>query len=194
MKYTRTRTLVSAIALLAAILVSCSDDGVDPSVNCASSELQACSSLAGSSGEQTCSEDGLSWSECSCSTDVSDVSPTEESSDNVMKPDTADNEPAGECSAITPSADSCKDCCDCMDKTCAERTECRQTCDALSEQHWASRADRAPYDAPSELGSSGDYGTCTEEASEQLCKSCCCDANLTCGDRRYCRDACNQTP
>ncbi len=84
----------------------------------------------------------------------------------------------------------CKDCCDCLPDP-LERKECR---DACSLQDFSQNSDFITVDAPSSLGPNGDYSEAVAAESEQACKEYCDESSdLFCGDRRYCRDACNLT-
>jgi hypothetical protein len=96
------------------------------------------------------------------------------------------------CHDETPSNASCKDCCDCqVELSCDERTTCRDTCASLADSHFSAQSDLPAFEAPSDLGRAGDYGSCLTVADEQACKVCCdCDGLYSCGDMRHCRDAC----
>ena len=82
----------------------------------------------------------------------------------------------------------CKDCCDCLDNP-GERKDCR---DACAIEDFTDNSNYIEVDAPSVLGPDGDYSVAVETGSEQACKTYCDESDLlACGDRRYCRDACN---
>ena len=84
----------------------------------------------------------------------------------------------------------CKDCCDCLDNS-GERQSCR---DACAVEDFNDNSDFITVDAPSVLGPEGDYSAAVATGSEQACKSYCDTSDdLACGDRRYCRDVCNET-
>ena len=82
----------------------------------------------------------------------------------------------------------CKDCCDCLDNP-GERKDCR---DACVVEDFSDNSNFITVDPPSVLGPDGDYSAAVETGSEQACKVYCDESELlACGDRRYCRDACN---
>lgn len=83
----------------------------------------------------------------------------------------------------------CKDCCDCLDADAATRQSCR---DACPTHDFSLNSDFITVDAPTMLGTEGDYSVALSADSEQACKEYCDGSpDLVCGDRRYCRDACN---
>lgn len=93
------------------------------------------------------------------------------------------------CISNTSDEARCKDCCDCLDADAATRQNCRDTC---SDHDFTSNSDFITVDAVSTLGPNGDYSAATGTGSEQACKEYCDGSSeLSCGDRRYCRDACN---
>ncbi|QTA90650.1 SMP-30/gluconolactonase/LRE family protein [Desulfonema magnum] len=94
------------------------------------------------------------------------------------------------CINNTESEGQCKDCCDCLeDADAATRQACR---DACPTQDFSQNSDFITFDAPSTLGPDGDYSVATGTESESACKAYCDGSSeLSCGDRRYCRDACN---
>ena len=82
----------------------------------------------------------------------------------------------------------CKDCCDCLENS-DERKSCRDNC---ATHDFSQNSDFITVDAPSILGPDGDYSVAIATGSEQECKEYCdTSSELSCGDRRYCRDACN---
>ncbi len=83
----------------------------------------------------------------------------------------------------------CKDCCDCLEDVDADtRQTCRDACTAMKDDFSGSET----FDALSTLGPDGDYSAATGTESESACKEYCDGSSeLSCGDRRYCRDACN---
>ncbi len=86
----------------------------------------------------------------------------------------------------------CKDCCDSLDTDGAARKACRDECPT---HNFAQNTEFVTVDALSILGPNGDYGTCTVAIDEQTCKECCDgSSDLQGGDRRFCRDACAQSP
>jgi len=89
----------------------------------------------------------------------------------------------------------CKDCCDCLDNA-EERQACRDNCIAKSttEDGFSTNTDLITVDAPSVLGPDYDYVEAVGLGNEQDCKIYCDESSdLLCGDRKYCRDACNAT-
>ncbi|MDM8523369.1 SMP-30/gluconolactonase/LRE family protein [Desulfococcaceae bacterium HSG8] len=94
------------------------------------------------------------------------------------------------CLNNTQNDGQCKDCCDCLEGVDADA---RQTCrDACVTQDFTQNSDFITVDAPSTLGAEGDYSAATGTASEAECKEYCDGTSeILCGDRRYCRDACN---
>ncbi|MCP4536924.1 MAG: SMP-30/gluconolactonase/LRE family protein, partial [Chloroflexi bacterium] len=95
------------------------------------------------------------------------------------------------CTNNTSDEARCKDCCDCIDGDADARKDCR---DACAIQDFSQNSDFITVDAPSTLGPDGDYSAATGAGSEQACKEYCDGTSeLDCGDRRYCRDACNET-
>jgi len=96
-----------------------------------------------------------------------------------------------DCIDHTPDEGPCKDCCDCLEAAGETRRKCRDEC-ILHE--FSLNSDFIIVDAPSVLGPDGDYSMCVQAGGEQDCKDCCDGSEgLACGDRRFCRDACNAT-
>ncbi len=92
------------------------------------------------------------------------------------------------CLLHTTNEADCKDCCDCQDLACADVIACRDACPSLD---FSKNDDAAKLTPTTVLGPGGNYGLCTQAATEDACKSCCeCDGNFACGDKRHCRDAC----
>lgn len=93
------------------------------------------------------------------------------------------------CLNKTTGVSECKNCCDCLDVDAPTRRSCRNDC---AVHDFNLNSDFIPVNAPSTLGPDGDYSVALDAGSEQACKEYCdgLDA-LACGDRRYCRDACN---
>lgn len=86
----------------------------------------------------------------------------------------------------------CKDCCDALDTDGAGRKACR---DACPQHDFSQNQDFITVEVTSLLGPGGDYSACTSAGSQGACKDCCDSSDaLQSGDRRYCRDACNQLP
>ena len=82
----------------------------------------------------------------------------------------------------------CKDCCDCLTDP-SERKECRDECVI---HDYTENSDFISVEPASALGPEGDYAAALAAGNEIDCKSYCDEsADLECGDRRYCRDACN---
>ncbi len=97
---------------------------------------------------------------------------------------------ADTCLNNTRDEAACKDCCDCLDDP-AQRQACRDTCVVTD---FSDNSDYITVDAPSTLGPDGDYSAATGTGSESECKTYCDESgDLDCGDRRFCRDACNET-
>lgn len=96
---------------------------------------------------------------------------------------------ASGCLNKTSSESQCKDCCDCREVDAATRRSCR---DACTVHEFSLNADSISVDDPSKLGLDGDYSAALKAGNEQSCKEYCDGSNdLACGDRHYCRDACN---
>lgn len=84
----------------------------------------------------------------------------------------------------------CKDCCDCTDGNASARKTCR---DACASHDFSQNTDIVAVLPISVSGPGGDYSNCTTKGGEQACKECCdSSAEISCGDRRFCRDACNK--
>ncbi|MCP4118265.1 MAG: hypothetical protein GY737_23275, partial [Desulfobacteraceae bacterium] len=97
------------------------------------------------------------------------------------------------CLNNTDSEGVCKDCCDCLDDP-EERRACRDACRAKSETEdgFTTNTDLITVDAQSVFGSEYDYPENFNLENERDCKTFCDESDeLPCGDRRYCRDACN---
>jgi gluconolactonase len=93
------------------------------------------------------------------------------------------------CINNTQNEGQCKDCCDCLDGDAADRQTCRDICPT---HDFTQNSDFITFDAPSVLGPEGDYSAATGTESESACKEYCDGSSeLSCGDRRHCRDACN---
>ncbi len=92
------------------------------------------------------------------------------------------------CLSQTKDEAECKDCCDCLDADENTRKSCR---DACPNEDFDDNTDFITVDAQSVLGPNGDYSTCTGLGNEQECKQCCdTSSEYSCGDFRFCRDAC----
>ncbi|MCP4689972.1 MAG: hypothetical protein GY859_18110, partial [Desulfobacterales bacterium] len=95
------------------------------------------------------------------------------------------------CTSNTVDEAECKDCCDCIEGDADARKNCR---DACAVQDFSQNSGFITVDAPSTLGPDGDYSAALGAGSEQACKEYCDGSSeLDCGDRRFCRDACNET-
>ncbi|MCP4112893.1 MAG: hypothetical protein GY749_46440 [Desulfobacteraceae bacterium] len=93
-----------------------------------------------------------------------------------------------ECINNTENEPRCKDCCDCLDDA-TERQSCRGNCQT---HDFSLNSDFITVDVPSSLGPDGDYSAALVLNTESACKEYCdTSSELLCGDRRYCRDACN---
>lgn len=96
---------------------------------------------------------------------------------------------SSECLHITSTESQCKNCCDCLDTDGATRRSCRDSC---ADHDFSQSSDLTRVDAPSVLGADGDYSAALRGGTEQACKEYCDGSNeLVCGDRHYCRNACN---
>ncbi|SDL36980.1 hypothetical protein SAMN05660337_2798 [Maridesulfovibrio ferrireducens] len=94
-----------------------------------------------------------------------------------------------DCTTLTSNESQCKDCCDCLDVDAATRRQCRQACTATD---FRLNSRTMAMKVPSILGPDGDYSVALKATTEQACKEYCDGSDeLACGDRRYCRDACN---
>ena len=97
--------------------------------------------------------------------------------------------PSYACLNKTTDESECKNCCDCLDSDAPTRRSCRNDC---AVHDFSLNSDFIPVNAPSKLGPDGDYSAALDAGSEQACKEYCDGSDaLACGDRRYCRDACN---
>ena len=93
-----------------------------------------------------------------------------------------------QCLTRTRDAKECKDCCDCSGLPCQDVVACRDACPG---HDFGGNTDFVAVSAPAVLGPSGDYSACTSLATEQDCKACCdCTGPFTCGDWKFCRNAC----
>ncbi|MBF0102788.1 MAG: SMP-30/gluconolactonase/LRE family protein [Desulfobacterales bacterium] len=93
------------------------------------------------------------------------------------------------CNNNTTDEAQCKDCCDCIDADAATRKACR---DACIQHDFTQNSNFITVETVSVLGPNGDYSVAVSTGNEQSCKEYCDgSAELSCGDRRYCRDACN---
>ena len=93
------------------------------------------------------------------------------------------------CTTNTTNESQCKNCCDCLDVNAATRRSCREAC---AVHDFSLNSDFITVNAPSMLGPDGDYSAALNSGSEQACKEYCDGSDeLACGDRHYCRDACN---
>lgn len=96
---------------------------------------------------------------------------------------------SSKCLQTASSESQCKTCCDCLDSDGATRRSCRDNC---AEYDFGPDSRKTPVDAPSVLGEGGDYSVALNLGSEKACKEYCDGSEkLVCGDRHYCRDACN---
>ncbi|WP_031483959.1 hypothetical protein [Maridesulfovibrio frigidus] len=94
-----------------------------------------------------------------------------------------------DCITLTGNESQCKDCCDCLEVDAATRRQCRQAC---TKTDFRLNYRTMDMKVPSTLGPDGDYSVALKAANEQACKEYCDGSDeLACGDRRYCRDACN---
>jgi hypothetical protein len=93
------------------------------------------------------------------------------------------------CLYNTSNDEACKDCCDCIDGDAEARKICRDNC---MTHDYSSNTNTITVNVSSVLGPDGDYSSAINLSTEQECKAYCDgSANLACGDRRHCRDACN---
>jgi len=97
------------------------------------------------------------------------------------------------CLKRTGNEGQCKDCCDCLADAQA-RKSCRDSCNAKAADGtgFSGNTNLIKVSPPYVLGSNGDYSAATSTDNERDCKKYCDESDqLACGDRRYCRDACN---
>ncbi len=93
------------------------------------------------------------------------------------------------CLLNTENSSKCKECCDCNGNSGNDRKSCRDTC-AIYD--FSNSSDFISVNTTTELGSNGDFSIATDSATVQICKEYCDGSpDLLCGDRKYCRDACN---
>jgi len=100
---------------------------------------------------------------------------------------------SGTCTNNTSDSGQAKDCCDCLPGTDASAIKtCR---DAATNHDFSQNSDFITFTAPSTLGQNGDYSLFTTAGNQQDCKQLCDSSDkLACGDRRFCRDACDKLP
>ena len=92
------------------------------------------------------------------------------------------------CLNNTDGEGACKDCCDCLENP-EERRICRDNC---PNQNFSANTDIVSISAPSIQGPDGDYSYALALGREQTCKQYCDESDdLSCGDRKFCRDACH---
>ena len=97
------------------------------------------------------------------------------------------------CLNQTGSEGQCKDCCDCLEDA-SLRKACRDDCivKEVTTGGFGNNTNLVTVDSPSELGPNGDYSEALSAGNESACKTYCDESDdLLCGDRKYCRDACN---
>jgi hypothetical protein len=83
----------------------------------------------------------------------------------------------------------CKDCCDCLEGDANKRKSCRDACAIHDFGLNTNFITISPVSVP---GTHGDYSICSANSTVQICKDCCDGSSVfSCGDRRFCRDACN---
>ena len=102
-------------------------------------------------------------------------------------------ESSSTCLNNTAGEGDCKDCCDCLEDATA-RQACRDSCitKAETDDGFSGNTDIVSIDAPSVLGPNGNYSVALSQGSEQAAKTWCDESDeISCGDRRYCRDAVN---
>ena len=93
------------------------------------------------------------------------------------------------CINNTANEGQCKDCCDCLTGDASIRQACRDNCPG---HDFGLNSDLITVNVPSVIGAEGDYSIAISMATEQACKAYCDGSSeLACGDRRFCRDACN---
>ena len=93
------------------------------------------------------------------------------------------------CLNQTTDENECKNCCDCLDGDALIRRNCRNNC---AVRDFILNSNSIHVNAQSKLGPAGDYSAALGARSEQTCKEYCDESEaLVCGDRHYCRDACN---
>lgn len=93
------------------------------------------------------------------------------------------------CATKTINESQCKTCCDCLDADAATRRSCR---DACAVRDFSLNSDFITVDATSVLGPDNDYSAALDAGNERACKEYCDGSDeLACGDRHFCRDACN---
>jgi hypothetical protein len=86
----------------------------------------------------------------------------------------------------------CKDCCDCLEGDADTRKSCRDVC---AVHDFGLNTNFITISPMSVSGPQGDYSVCAAKGTEQTCKECCdSSSTFSCGDRRFCRDACNAMP
>ena len=97
------------------------------------------------------------------------------------------------CINNTSDAGQAKDCCDCL--TGADVATIKACRDAVPNHDFSQNSSLTTFTASSTLGQNGDYSLFTAAGNQQDCKQLCDSSDkLTCGDRRFCRDACDKLP
>ena len=100
---------------------------------------------------------------------------------------------SGICINNTSDSGQAKDCCDCLPGADAAAIKtCR---DAVPNHDFSQNSDLITFTSASTLGQNGDYSLFTAAGNQQDCKQLCDSSDkLACGDRRFCRDACDKLP
>ena len=95
------------------------------------------------------------------------------------------------CISNTKDNPACKDCCDCMNMSGSDTKNCRDTC---ATHDFSTNSNFITVSVASTLGPNGDYSKALAFGNAQDCKIYCdTPSNLLCGDKRFCRTACDVT-
>ena len=93
------------------------------------------------------------------------------------------------CISHTKDNPACKDCCDCLNGTADDTKNCRDTC---ATHDFSTNSNFITVSVASTLGQNGDYSKALAFGNAQDCKIYCdAPSNFMCGDRRFCRTACD---
>jgi len=97
------------------------------------------------------------------------------------------------CINNTSNLPQAKDCCDCL--SAADAATIKNCRDVAAKHDFSLNSGLITFTVPSALGQAGNYTLFTAAGNQQDCKQLCdSSTTLACGDRRFCRTACDQLP